>query len=178
LCASVDEALESYCGKRRINKRTASIAGGAWSGTRLIFLAMAEDQFWVGVHGVIAEEGRILVLKRAPAMSYKPGTWDLPGGHLAIGELFEECLAREIAEETGLSVAIERLLGIHNSVGPYLQALFACSVVGTRGEIRLRAHEHVDARWVAPHEFGQLELIPYLEGILRRGMLDFVDRRR
>lgn len=136
---------------------------------------MAEDQFWVGVHGVIADNRRILVLKRAPSMSYKPGTWDLPGGHLAIGELFEECLAREIEEETGLSIAIERLLGIHNSVGPYLQALFACRIVGHRGEIRLRPHEHVESRWVALSELSALELIPYLDGILRRGMLDFVD---
>ena len=50
---------------------------------------MAEDQFWVGVHGVIARGGKLLVLKRAPSMRYKPGTWDLPGGHLAIGESFE-----------------------------------------------------------------------------------------
>ena len=41
----------------------------------------------------------------------------------------------------------------------------------------LRPHEHVEARWVAPSELAQLELIPYLEGILRRGMLDFVVER-
>lgn len=142
------------------------------------FFAMAEDQFWVGVHGVIAEDGRILVLKRAPTMSYKPGTWDLPGGHLAIGELFEECLAREIEEETGLAIEIERLLGIHNSIGPYLQALFACRITGPRREIQLRPHEHVEARWVTLGELAELELIPYLEGILRRGMLDFVGQER
>ena len=135
---------------------------------------MAEDQFWVGVHGVIARGGKLLVLKRAPSMPYKPGTWDLPGGHLAIGESFEECLAREIEEETGLTVAIARLLGIHNSVGPYLQAIFACAITSAADDIRLRPHEHIEARWVAPSELAQLELIPYLEGILRRGMLDFV----
>lgn len=138
---------------------------------------MAEDQFWVGVHGVIARAGNLLVLKRAPSMPYKPGTWDLPGGHLAIGESFEECLAREVEEETGLRVAIERLLGIHNSVGPYLQAIFACAITGVADDIRLRPHEHVEARWVAPSKLAQLELIPYLEGILRRGMLDFVVER-
>jgi len=139
---------------------------------------MAEDRFWIGVHGIIAEHGRILVLKRAPTMPYKPGAWDLPGGHLAIGELFEECLAREIEEETGLSAAIERLLGIHNSDGAYVQAIFACTIVGHRGEIRLRPHEHVESRWLAPRELAELELIPYLDGILRRGMLDFVRAAR
>ena len=136
--------------------------------------AMAEDQFWVGVHGVIARRGKLLVLKRAPSMPYKPGAWDLPGGHLAIGELFEECLAREIEEETGLVIATPRLLGIHNSIGAYLQAIFACEISNDARDIQLRPYEHVDARWIAPVELHQLDLIPYLEGILRRGMLDFV----
>jgi 8-oxo-dGTP diphosphatase len=135
---------------------------------------MAEDQFWVGVHGVIARGGKLLVLKRAPSMSYKPGSWDLPGGHLAIGESFEECLAREVEEETALTIANPRLLGIHNSIGPYLQMIFACTIEHDAHEIRLRPHEHVEARWVAPSQLVELELIPYLEGILRRGMLDFV----
>ena len=123
---------------------------------------------------MIARGGKLLVLRRAPSMSYKPGTWDLPGGHLVIGELFEECLAREIEEETGLTIAAPRLLGIHNSVGPYLQAIFACAIAGRADPIRLRPHEHVEARWVAPSELAELELIPYLEGIQRRSMLDFV----
>jgi 8-oxo-dGTP diphosphatase len=135
---------------------------------------MAEDQFWVGVHGIIAQGGKLLVLKRAPTMSYQPGTWDLPGGHLAIGELFEECLAREIEEETGLVISSPCLLGIHNSIGPYLQAIFACTIARDAHQIRLRPHEHVDSRWVTVAELRQLELIPYLEGIIRRGMLDFV----
>ena len=139
---------------------------------------MAEDQFWVGVHGVIADAGKILVLRRAPGMPYQPGAWDLPGGHLAIGESFEECLTREIAEETGLTVAIEALLGIHNSIGAYLQAIYRCRLEGPPRDIRLRSYEHIEARWIAPSELGALELIPYLDGIMQRGMLDFIERER
>ncbi len=35
---------------------------------------MAEAQFFVGVHGVIANRGRIILLKRAERMLYKPGS--------------------------------------------------------------------------------------------------------
>ena len=147
----------------------------ALSSARLVWFAMAEAQFWVGVHGVIARAGKLLVLKRAATMTYKPGAWDLPGGHLRVGELFEQCLAREIEEETGLIIAPPSLLGIHNSVGPYLQAIFACAIARDWADIRLRPHEHAESRWVAPSELHQLELIPYLEGILRRGMLNFVN---
>ena len=135
---------------------------------------MAEAQFYVGIHGVIANRGRLLVLRRAPAMPYRPGAWDLPGGHLALGESSEQCLIREIREETALEVTIERLLGINAMIAePYVQALYACRLAVYR-PLSLRPGEHVEARWAAPAELSALELIPYLEAILKRGMLSYV----
>jgi 8-oxo-dGTP diphosphatase len=135
---------------------------------------MAEAQFYVGVHGVIANRGRILVLRRAPVMRYRPSAWDLPGGHLALGESFEDCLLREVKEETALDVAIERLLGLHSMVAePYLQALYACRLTVFQ-KLALRPDEHVDSRWVTPAELETMELIPYLAGIVRAGMLTYV----
>jgi 8-oxo-dGTP diphosphatase len=135
---------------------------------------MAEHQFYVGIHGVIASRGRMLVLKRAPAMTYRPGCWDLPGGHIALGESLEECLSREVKEETGLDVAIERLLGLNAMVPePYLQAIYSCRL-SVFQNVRLRPDEHVDHRWVTVDELASLELIPYLSAILKRGWLSYV----
>ena len=134
---------------------------------------MAEQQFYVGIHGVIANRGRILVLRRAPGMPYRPGSWDLPGGHLALGESFEDCLIREVKEETGLDVSIERMLGMHSMFSePYLQALYACRLRVFQN-LQLRPDEHVEHRWVTLVEMEGLELIPYLESILKRRMLDY-----
>lgn len=135
---------------------------------------MAEQQFYVGIHGVIANRGRLLVLMRAPGTNYRPGSWDLPGGHLALGENFEECLMREVKEETALDISIERMLGLHSMISePYLQALYACRLKVFQ-VVRLRPDEHVEHRWVTLAEMEQLELIPYLASILKRGMLDYV----
>lgn len=135
---------------------------------------MAEQQFYVGIHGVIANRGRILVLMRAPGMRYRPGSWDLPGGHLALGESFEDCLIREVKEETALDVSIERMLGLHSMISePYLQALYACRLKVFQS-LRLRPEEHVEHRWVTTDEMERLELIPYLAAILKRGMLNYV----
>jgi 8-oxo-dGTP diphosphatase len=109
-------------------------------------------------------------------MTYKPGHWDLPGGHLAYTESFEECLRREVQEETGLEVEIGCLLGlIKRPPGPFVQALYSCKPVSTPSltRIQLRPDEHDDARWVAPNEIRALSpLIPYLEQVVRCGLPD------
>jgi 8-oxo-dGTP diphosphatase len=138
---------------------------------------MAESQFWIGVHGVIADRGKLLVLQRAPSMTYQPEAWDLPGGHLAADETFEQCLAREVAEETGLAIEIDRMLGANKAPGPYVQLLYACRPAGTQRAATLRAHEHSQWRWVTLGELAAIgPLIPYLDQILRRAMLDWVAR--
>ena len=136
--------------------------------------SMAEAQFWIGVHGAIIDRGRILILRRAELMTYCPGHWDLPGGHLALHEEIHECLLREIEEETGLAVEIGALAGINRMPArPYLQMIYACRLQGGRRAIRLCPGEHDDARWVTLAELRAVTpMIPYLEAILRRGMID------
>jgi 8-oxo-dGTP diphosphatase len=135
---------------------------------------MAEQQFFVGIHGVIANRGRLLVLRRAPGMPYKAGSWDLPGGHLEIGETFEQCLLREVKEETALDVVIAGLVGLHSmEAEPYIQAIYACRLTVYQ-QIQLRAGEHVESQWATLDDLAKLELIPYLARILARGMLSWV----
>ncbi len=135
---------------------------------------MAEVQFYVGIHAVIANRGRMLVLRRAPSMPYAPLTWDLPGGHLALGETAEDCLLREIKEETGLDAAIDSMLGVHSMKSePYVQMIYSCRLKVYQS-VRLRPDEHIDSKWVTPDDLASMETIPYLAGILRRGMLSHV----
>jgi 8-oxo-dGTP diphosphatase len=136
---------------------------------------MAEAQFWIGVHGVITHAGKILVLKRAPSVTYMPGYWDLPGGHLSAGETFEQCLKREVAEETGLAITIERLLGLTQALdGPYVQIVFT-GMASAPGPIRLEDREHDEAHWLTLDELIAVSpLIPYLERIVLSEMLNLL----
>jgi ADP-ribose pyrophosphatase YjhB (NUDIX family) len=54
--------------------------------------------------------GRILLTRRKDN-----NLWCLPGGHLTPGENVIEACIREVKEETGLTIEVERLLGIYSS---------------------------------------------------------------
>ncbi len=47
-----------------------------------------------------------MLIKRAKDTRLNPGKYDLPGGHIEIGEDFEEALGREIREEVKIEVKI------------------------------------------------------------------------
>lgn len=58
----------------------------------------------VSVKGVVVQHGKVLLLHN------ERSEWELPGGRLEIGETPEDCVAREIAEETGWEVRVTSIL--------------------------------------------------------------------
>jgi 8-oxo-dGTP diphosphatase len=53
------------------------------------------------VGAVIVDDGRAFVHRRAYDRSLFPGCWDIPGGHVDVGETPLDALGRELQEETG-----------------------------------------------------------------------------
>jgi ADP-ribose pyrophosphatase YjhB (NUDIX family) len=53
------------------------------------------------------EDGCVLAVRRTDN-----GYWSLPGGFLHLGENAAHCAQREVEEETGIQVEIERLVGV------------------------------------------------------------------
>jgi 8-oxo-dGTP pyrophosphatase MutT (NUDIX family) len=60
----------------------------------------------ISVKGVVIRAGRVLLLKN------ERDEWELPGGRLEVGETPEQCVAREIAEETAWKVITGPLLDV------------------------------------------------------------------
>jgi 8-oxo-dGTP diphosphatase len=68
----------------------------------------------VSCHALIRKGDKILLVRRArPPFQ---GAWSLPGGSLELGERLIEGLSREVFEETGLTVAVTRHLGLAESI--------------------------------------------------------------
>lgn len=113
---------------------------------------MPQSLHSVSVAGVIVDDqGRVLVIRRRDN-----GKWEPPGGVLEMDEGIIDGLRREIREETGLEVNVERLTGVYKNMERAIVALvFRCSVSGGG----LTANEEVEAfRWLRRMEIdGELD---------------------
>jgi ADP-ribose pyrophosphatase YjhB (NUDIX family) len=67
----------------------------------------------VGSSAIVADDqGRILLQRRSDS-----GNWALPGGVMDIGETLAQSAIREVKEETGFDVRIDRIVGIYSDPG-------------------------------------------------------------
>ena len=114
---------------------------------------------------VTDEQGRLLMIKRG----HEPGAglWSIPGGRIEPGETDAEALAREMLEETGLTVEVGRLVGTVQRPGPGGAVLdirdYAATVIG--GTLAA-ADDAADARWVRAEDLNALPLTEGLADIL------------
>lgn len=85
-------------------------------------------------------------------------------------EPHQQALIRELAEETGLVVTVDRLAGVAEAIDPagawhYLVVSYFVTVTGGR----LRAGDDAaEVRWAAKDDLPGLELTPGLAGYLDR----------
>jgi 8-oxo-dGTP pyrophosphatase MutT (NUDIX family) len=99
----------------------------------------------VVVHGVILSERGVLLSVRSDLRG-----WELPGGNAEPGESGEAALRREILEETGLEVAVERRVGdyVRTGFAPHTARVYRCRPL--RGEPRPSSETPL-VRWFPPH---------------------------
>ena len=65
-------------------------------------MGMAKKYPKVGVGVIVMKDGKVLIGRRRE--ENQKGTWCFPGGAIKFFELLEDCVRREVKEETGLKV--------------------------------------------------------------------------
>ncbi|MCX6795148.1 MAG: NUDIX hydrolase [Candidatus Falkowbacteria bacterium] len=115
---------------------------------------LREKQIRIGVAAVIVNKKGEILIAKSPKLK---NNWTMPGGHLNFGEKLEEALIREVAEETGLVVAIEKMINFYEIISNDASGFhmisfhFLCSIVGS--EItKLDQRELTEGRWLNPEE--------------------------
>lgn len=136
--------------------------------------APAANSLVVGGSAVVVDgEGRILLQRRSDS-----GNWALPGGAMDIGETFAQSVIREMKEETGFDVRIDRIVGIYSDPGHVFayddgevrqefNICLACTIIG--GELAVSS-ESTDVRFFLLDEVAGLTM----HESIRRRIEDYV----
>jgi 8-oxo-dGTP diphosphatase len=107
---------------------------------------------------ILIREGKLLIAKRK-AGDRQADKWEFPGGTVEPDETPEACLKREIQEEFGITISVDRFFG--ESVYHY-----------DHGSIKLRAYRahwqsgkillkvHADYRWVSSAQLTEYDFSP------------------
>ena len=111
---------------------------------------MTAPERWIDVTAaIIRQEGRILLVQR-PDHAPMGGLWEFPGGKVEPGETPEAALARELAEELGITVAVGPRYHVTEHRypgGPNVRLLFyPCTITGGTPQLLWGQA----CRWVAP----------------------------
>ena len=80
---------------------------------------------------IVERDLKVLMVKRGNQPGI--GLWSMPGGYVDRGEVVEEAAVREVLEETGLEVKVDRLVGLFSKEShPVIVAAYTAREVGGR----------------------------------------------
>ena len=117
----------------------------------------------LGVSVSAWRDGKVLLVERAKEPR---GIWAFPGGHVEPGESLEAAAARELLEETGLTVRLTGLLGLYEvirrddagAVGVHY--VIACFMGYAGPGEPVAASDAAAAEWADPDRLGGYVLAP------------------
>ncbi|WP_438804679.1 NUDIX hydrolase [Oceanobacillus saliphilus] len=102
----------------------------------------------VALKGVIVNNGKVLIVQRAENDEIGGGTWECVGGKIEFGEDLEAALLREIKEEIGLSVTIEKILYATTfKTDPARQVVLLTYLCRSNSKEVILSKEHSNYKW-------------------------------
>ena len=105
---------------------------------------------------IMADGGKVLILKRAPesVSDASPWEWDLPGGHVQEDESFIEAAVREVEEEVQLSLNKLQQFYMDSSIGKET-CFYSCKSWSGKPTL---SSEHTDYVWVDPAQIADYNI--------------------
>ena len=110
---------------------------------------------------IVNEDGDILIGKRKGSHAQK---YSIPGGHLDLGETFEQGAIREIKEETNLDILNPKVIAVTNNLETYKNEgrhYISVVLVVTKysGELKNTEPEKCEGwNWINPKDLPQPHL--------------------
>ena len=103
------------------------------------------------VGGIIEKDNKILMVKEAKKKRY--GKWNVPAGHLENGETIFEGAIREILEETGCKVRLNKVLPIMSKdIEDTTLIIITFTTELLEEKISFNKDEILDVKWISKEE--------------------------
>lgn len=123
---------------------------------------------------VINDEGKILLAK-SPKFY---GLWIVAGGHVELGETIEHAIKREVEEELGIQIEVDRLLTVQDFIFDpsfhkkkhFIFLDFLCRYIS--GEPKVDGRELTELKWFTPEE----ALEANIDGYTRRSIEAYLNK--
>ena len=119
----------------------------------IVLLTLGQISPLVGAGAIIERDGKVLLIHRSDGLGYT-----IPGGIVRQRETVEQCVLREVCEETGYTIQLTGLVGVYSA--PKRDPRFRAIAIAYKGAI-LGGSQHGSGEgqpcWCAPEEvFGHL----------------------
>ena len=134
-----------------------------------------ENQIIVAVKGIVVHNNKVLILQRAENDDIGAGTWECVGGKIDFGETFEDALLREVKEEAGLTITMDKLLyattfktSVHRQIVILAYACTACD------DMVMLSGEHQDYLWANQEQMIRLLSRPIIDDFNHNSVWDTI----
>jgi 8-oxo-dGTP diphosphatase len=120
----------------------------------------------VAVGAVAVRDDALLLVRRGRGAA--AGEWSVPGGRVEPGEALHAAVVREVLEETGLEVVVDRFLGWVERIGDQFHFVildFGVTVLDDATPVA--GDDAAEAMWVPLARVTDLRLVEGLDDFLR-----------
>jgi 8-oxo-dGTP diphosphatase len=136
--------------------------------------SMAE--IWVATKALILYNKRALIIQRSNYCGVGENDWEFAGGGLKFGEDLLDGLSREIKEEVGLTVRIDKLLyAISRLVNPQRQIVGLTYLCYADTDMVVLSDEHKNFLWATREQLEELLTKPMLDDLAFNSVLEQLD---
>ncbi len=132
-----------------------------------------KNKIVVALKGIIVHNQHALIIQRSQDDEVGANTWEFVGGKLDFGENLEDGLKREIFEEVGLDVIVDKLIYATTfNTDEHRQVVILTYLCKSDSDLVTLSNEHKDYLWATTEDMQNLLSKPILDDMTKNNVWD------